>query len=113
LTSKTEAAATVRVKQLRQNKARQEKLNQLLSIPATLDVQDVQPDGSSVRFRRVVTPPLQPQVTPQPVANPVAQSPRASIAAQRKATAVTLTITSADDGDSLFGLAAKQTELAD
>jgi len=105
--TKTEAADTIRGQKLAEQQQRQSRREQLLAVPALLDVEDVHSDGGSVRFRRVAAPALQPQVAPQPVLHRAAKPSRASIPSapindSRQATAVTLTLTSADDGDTLL-----------
>jgi len=108
LSTETKAAAlsTIRAQQLQKEQARQHKREQLLAVPALLEVEDTYADGSRIRFRKVATPNLKPQQQPEVIPQP-SVAPISNLATPLdqpvKTTNITLTITPADQpGHSLL-----------
>ena len=101
------ATFTIRAQKLQAQQDRQQKRQKLLNVPATLEVVDYWPDGSSVRFRRVAAPDLKPVASTRPVSTltragtqslPISgsQVPASALVA------VSLTITDTPDGNYLL-----------
>ena len=98
-----EVVNQVRTEKIKQEHMLELKRQRLLSVPAELEVEDVYPDGSRVRFRKVAKPYLEPQpvvALQQPV--PRISNPAAVLGHPPKTINITLTITPAENGHSLL-----------
>ncbi|MEM1158357.1 MAG: hypothetical protein AAGH72_08885 [Verrucomicrobiota bacterium] len=64
LSSRSEAAAQLAIEKLAEPRKREAQRAAILSVPALGEWRDVRADGSSVTYRRVARPELQPQPSP-------------------------------------------------